>query len=612
MGGAAVRRLASRAPVGVALLLAFASPSSAAASRAEGASLPRFEDYVGARVCARCHEEEARVWRSSTHGRAGGDPREVDLLAPFDGRPLRFRDALVVPRREPDGGLSFDVRRKGGRRQKLRVAAVVGGGHMVGGGTQSFFGRFPDGSLRFLPFDFSARKRSWFTQLRRNLEWVPIDAHLSLAELANWPPWRVLGNDPLSTGCMDCHGSQIERSRDPRTGETRTRYRSLSINCESCHGPGRRHVEIVERGAAESADVGMAPLELLDREASLRVCLACHANKTLLADGFLAGAGQSGAPFEDYFALKLEMLRMRPYLPDGRIRTFSYQQNQLFSDCYRNGSMVCTDCHDPHSQRYRDIWGRELVGRFDDGQCTDCHPSKLRSGRRHTHHEPGSDGARCTSCHMPFFQHPSVGGFVPYERSDHTVSIPRPARDAARGLRGACRRCHPERTAAELEASVRRWWAPLKPEPWYVRALREAEADSDAGAAARRLLRPERRDAIAQVLALVGFVDRWLEPDVASPSEEMVRRLEGLARSEDLDLTALALASLHVCCSNEPGVGDLMRGRLEELGSHARGVRARWRFALDFLALRFRGRGEEARAEVVRAKLAALRAGRAP
>ena len=38
--------------------------------------------------------------------------------------------------------------------------------------------------------------------------------------------------------------------------------------------------------------------------------------------------------------------------------------------------MTCVDCHEPHAQRYRDVNGVALTGRFDNGQCLGCHPSK--------------------------------------------------------------------------------------------------------------------------------------------------------------------------------------------------------------------------------------------
>src|SRR5204863_1528083 len=116
-----------------------------------------------------------------------------------------------------------------------------------------------------------------------------------------------------------------------------------------------------------------------------------------------------GDSLEDYFSLKLSLLGDNPFLVDGRVRLFDYQSNHLFSDCYLDGSMTCVDCHDPHSQDYRDINGRSLGGKFDNGQCTDCHASKALSPERHSHHKTGSAGNLCTSCHMPFLQHQGVG-----------------------------------------------------------------------------------------------------------------------------------------------------------------------------------------------------------
>jgi hypothetical protein len=483
----------------------------------------------------------------------------------------------------------------------------VGGGHLAGGGNQTFFAEFPDGTLRFLPFDWSARQ-GWFVQRRDDLEWVPITPDLPLAAAHNWPPHRILGNDPRSSGCLDCHGSQIEVTREPATGQHKTRWRSLAIDCESCHGPGRRHAEIMESPEASTrADIGMEPLELLDKDASIRVCLRCHADKA-----FLAGEGFSrDDDLEDQFALKLEILRGETFTPDGKVKRFGYQDNHLFSDCYVNGSMVCTDCHDPHSQTYRDVRGRPLAGRFDDGQCTVCHASKGADPSSHTHHAAASPGSRCVACHMPYLQEQAVGTHVVYERADHTVSIPRPELDASFGITGACLRCHADVAAAALQGATDRWWGPAKSRPWYLDAILRAKDEADLRVAAELLLRPDIAHPSAQILALSTLLTERLEPDMVGLDPEVVRRLEELAASADLDLTGIALASLHLVRGGDPAVRRFLAERIADLGRHAHGVRVRWGLALDYLARRHESRGETAKAAAVRAKIADLAAGTA-
>ena len=98
-----------------------------------------------------------------------------------------------------------------------------------------------------------------------------------------------------------------------------------------------------------------------------------------------------------------------PYGVDGRIKTFGYQQNHLFSDCFINGAMTCTSCHNPHSQGYQDINRQKLVDRFDDRQCTACHSSKANNVSAHTFHQEKSVGSNCVSCHMPFRQQAGIG-----------------------------------------------------------------------------------------------------------------------------------------------------------------------------------------------------------
>src|SRR3989441_2804093 len=233
---------------------------------------------------------------------------------------------------------------------------------------------------------------------------------MTLAECGDWPPTRVLGDVPRFANCQGCHGSQIHTLYNPTARRYESRFTTLAINCESCHGPGRRHVERTSAGQRlVSADIGMEALATFDKDRSLAVCFRCHALKDNLAPGYLPGM-----PFDDYYALGFPQLGDRPLHPDGRVRTFAYQETQRYSDCSANGSMRCTDCHDPHSQSYRDVNGTPLQGRTSNGQCTGCHASKGDRLASHTHHPPGSPGSSCVACHMPYLQHPEVGRALRY------------------------------------------------------------------------------------------------------------------------------------------------------------------------------------------------------
>ncbi len=536
-----------------------------------------YADFVGAETCAECHATQYAAWNGSTHGRAGGAPAPERVIAPFDGRAMRFKDGVVTPSRTGDGYL-FTVAQQHRPTQVFRVAAVVGGGFMAGGGTQAFFSRFPDGTVRFLPFDFSRAYSGWVcnTNGRANRGLVPITSAIALADCGDWPPTRVLGSHERFEGCQQCHGSQIVLQFDTTAKQYLTRYTTLAVNCESCHGPGRRHVELARSGhIGETADIGMRPLATLSKSRSLDVCFQCHTVKATLQGDYLPGAG-----LERHFALKFPGLLDTLYFADGRTRAFAYQEGHLSSDCYVNGSMTCVDCHDPHSQHYRDISGVPLPGRFDDGQCLDCHPSKAERPERHSHHQAGSPGSRCTSCHMPYLQQPSVGPRVRYARSDHAISIPRPLSDGRLGIDDGCAQCHRDRTPEQLDHDVTAWYGELKPRPAPVVQALRADSVNDRLGAARLALAADDHDPVARFNALGSFLERFITPDMAGLEPEIVTRLEAAAGSDDRDVKALALATLHLARGSEGGVRRFLARRLRALDSLEAPVRDRWEWTL--------------------------------
>jgi tetratricopeptide (TPR) repeat protein len=492
------------------------------------------------------------------------------------------------------GVYTFTVQQTGQPARVFRVDGVIGGGHMVGGGTQGFVSRFPDGTVRFLPFDFIRKEGVWFcnTTSRSQTGYTPITPSMRLAECGDWPPVRVLGSTPRYANCQGCHGSQITVALEASAQRYETRYTTLAINCESCHGPGRAHVEIARSGRIMTAsNIGMRSLATLSKDASLQVCFQCHSLKNELKPGYLPGKS-----LQEFYSTKLAILGDEPLHADGRVRTFAYQQNQLYSACYRNGSMTCTSCHDPHSQQYRDVNGTPLAGRDDDRQCTGCHASKADPIEAHTHHPAASPGSRCVNCHMPYLQHPEVGTALRFARSDHTIPIPRPAFDATLGVRNACSQCHADRSVASLAAQVKHWYGALKPQPALVTALVQAQRDSDPDHLATLLLQRQGDDAIVQFAALSRYVERVLRPDMASLPASALMRLKELAERPDLDIQALALASLHYARGDDDAVRDFLRGRLDSLGANDEAVRRRWVVVLGYLGDRSRVGGDPASA----------------
>ena len=582
-------------PDGAERLVPFPAPPPAA-----GATVS-LDDFVGAEACADCHEREYAAWSTSTHGRAGGEPGPETVIGPFDGAPIRFADGTVTPRVRA-GTYEFVVAQEGFPEAVLRVEGAVGRAHMLGGGTQGYLTLRPDGTERLLPWEWSGTGRFWFcnTETRANRGWQPITPDMRLADCGDWPPLRALGAVARFSNCQECHGSQIQTRLEPGAGFV-TAHTSLRVNCESCHGPAGRHVEMARSGElGPDGDIGIASLAWLEKDASLQVCLQCHAVKDVLAEGYLPGE-----PLETYYALKYPILGDRPYFPDGRVRTFAYQANHLASACYLQGPMDCVSCHEPHGQGYQDIERRPLSGPYDDGQCTSCHASKGADPAAHTYHPAGSEGSRCVSCHMPYLQHPSVGEGVPFARSDHTIAVPRPVFDADLGIESACAGCHDDIAPNELQRQARAWWGEPKPHRPLIAGITGEFRARNPAEAAELLLRPEETDPLIQFQALGRLVTTYLTPDAELPAVAR-ERLEALAGSPDLDVRSLALASLHWTRGDDPAVRQRLVDALEGAPSD-RALRGRWLLALGFLGDRARDDGDFATARVAYRKALELR-----
>ncbi|NNM32004.1 MAG: ammonia-forming cytochrome c nitrite reductase subunit c552, partial [Gemmatimonadetes bacterium] len=491
-----------------------------------------------------------------------------------------FSDGSVLPL-ESDGVYAFVVRQDRRAEVTYTVDGLIGGGHLLGGGTQGFVSRRPDGTVRFLPYDYSRPADAWFcnTGSRTDQGWVIIRPDMAMAECGDFPPVRVLGTYPRFANCQSCHGSQIGAALEPGVG-VETEWESLSVNCETCHGPGRAHLEWAA-DPGRGTDIGMESRVVDGVDQSLQVCFQCHALKDVVTEGHL-----SGMPLEEYYALKLPVLGDEPYVVDGRVATFGYQGTHLSSSCYLDGSMTCVSCHEPHGQGYWDINRAPLTSEVDDGQCTACHGAKATDPEAHSGHPPSAE-VTCVACHMPYLQHPEVGDEIPFGRSDHTIPVPRPRHDQRMGLVSACRTCHEERSEISLQASVEEMWGLLKPHDPIVSGLLAVTPGLGTEQAGRLLLHPQLERSMAQFQALARFLSDWTSPNDTLPVDTRTL-LTSLAASEDIDVRSLAWATLH-WTGDESAAG---RATLEPAA-----VRRRWGMILSYLGDEAGSRGDVPSAE---------------
>lgn len=362
----------------------------------------RPDDYVGSRACTACHAGIAASFAAHPMGRS---------LGPIDGVEV-IED--VAPQVVTDRGREYAVERRDGA--VVHVARARDAAGAIAEQVEPI--RFALGSGR--------RGRSYLIDHDGRLFQSPLGWYTQRERWDLSPGYR---EDPelrfaraIDESCLYCHAGRTEPAdvRPPvATGHFSPRvFLEEAIGCERCHGPGGRHVALMERAAdapppARTGIVNPARLDPARREA---VCSQCH----------LAGAAvipRFGRGFLDFRPGDLlDDTLVVLVAADGDPRAaVSHVEQMRTSRCYVGsaGTLGCTSCHDPHAQP-------PAAGRaaFFRDRCTACHEGeacRVPAARR----EAEAAGS-CIACHMPA----RPASDVPHAAmTDH--SIPRVPTDRA-------------------------------------------------------------------------------------------------------------------------------------------------------------------------------------
>jgi predicted CXXCH cytochrome family protein len=348
--------------------------------------------YLGRDVCAGCHKEIARTQFRTNMARAWPGVATPQLPANYsethaEGPAPVIEYALARTGRN----MQYRVQMPGQPPLDFPVEATIGGErHGI-----SFLVRVT--ALEGLPLPrpalVEARYFHYAQQNRLALELGFPEEKPTTYETALG---RVL-TPLLEKRCLACHGA-------PRTQGTRV---VSGIDCESCHGPGQRHLAAL---GAHSRDLGILNPKKLAVAERMRPCAQCHAGSSVVEDPM---------PYDTLISNQVTALKN--------------------SECWRQsaGELTCTDCHDPHQDT-----PPLLLTAKSEKACLRCHSATVS----HAALCPVNRIKGCIGCHMP---DQTRGAFI---MADHWIRV------------------HPEQKI-DVAAHNPAWRTKIPPKRLYLRTI---------------------------------------------------------------------------------------------------------------------------------------------
>ena len=493
-----------RAAVLIAILALCIGMTISSQARAEPSA-----DYTGGVVCMTCHKAEANLWRTSHHAQAMQPATEATVLGDFNGATLDYFGVVSVFSRS-DG--KFHVRTDGpdGALHDYDITYTFGVYPL-----QQYLIAMPGGRLQALGVAWDSRPKE-----KGGQRWFHLypDQKLPAGDRLHWT-----GRDQTwNYQCADCHSTDLKKNYDLTTDTYATTWSDLDVSCETCHGPGSRHVawakSYAESGATAphpqdtdhlgltnwlkqvdhghwemNAETGIARRTEPLASAELDSCAGCHSRRRPIAKN-----AAPGAPFLDLYAPAY--LEPELYHADGQIDGEVYEYGSFVQSRMYHAGVTCSDCHEPHSLALR-AEGNAL--------CGQCHMPARFDTAEHHHHHPGGAGAQCINCHMPTKTYMVVD-----ERRDHSFRVPRPDLTVSIGTPNACNQCHTDKPSDWAAGAVATWYPHgRQTQPQYGTALHAGRVGAgDAEQALDRLILDRDAPAIARGSALL------LLPGYTSPA----------------------------------------------------------------------------------------------
>jgi len=372
------------------------------------AAFPALAQYANPKLCASCHPAIAKTWRQNGMGRSFSPPRPEILVedltkdyyhqASDTHYQMINRNGVLVQRRYQLGfeGKETNVDEK-------QIDYIVGSGNHM----RTYVHRNADGTLLELPLAWYAEKGGY---------WAMNPGY----DAPDYPYARR----QISYDCMFCHNAypQTPPGHD-RMGDRPAYSGKLpeGIDCQRCHGPGQKHVDVASTPGSKAAAIRAAIVNpaRLDNDRQLDVCAQCHLKTTEFrlphAIKRYDRPDFSYRPGEPLASFVLTFDEAPGPNKDTRFETASAVSRMRASQCFlkSNGALKCTTCHDPHNIQH----GSEATEHYN-AVCRQCH-TKITVADH-------PSATTCIDCHMAKRRTDDI---VHMAVTDHLIQRNKPAGD---------------------------------------------------------------------------------------------------------------------------------------------------------------------------------------